>query len=182
MRTDALSEPRPTVATVETVEQVPHAGSEQESLVASLRRQRAVVRWKLEGLDDEQLRRAVVPSGTTLLGLVKHLASVEAGWFCASFGRPAEEVETSEEDPEADWRVEASETTADVLGYHDRACAAADAVVAELPLEATGRSSRDEEVTMRWVLVHMIEENARHAGHADVLRELLDGRTGDYPG
>jgi len=167
---------------VETVEQVPHTAGEQESLVASLRRQRAVVRWKLEGLDDEQLRRAVVPSGMTLLGVLKHLASVEAGWFCAGFGRPAEEVATSEEDPDADFRVEADETTADVLAYHDRACRAADAVVAELPLDATGRSWSGEVITMRWVLVHMIEENARHAGHADVLRELLDGRTGDYPG
>jgi uncharacterized damage-inducible protein DinB len=167
---------------METVEQVPRTGGEQESLVASLRRQRAVVRWKLEGLDDEQVRRAVLSSGTSLLGLVKHLASVEAGWFCAGFGRPAEEVATSEADPDADFRVEAGESTADVLAYHDRACRAADAVVAELPLEATGRSSGGDVVSMRWVLLHMIEENARHAGHADVLRELLDGRTGDYPG
>lgn len=160
---------------------VPLTGEEKASLHASLDRHRDAVLWKLEGLDDEQLRRQVVPSGTSLLGLVKHLGSVEYGWFCHTFGRSTEPLPLDEEDPEADLRVESDETTADIVGLYTRARAAADEVIAELSVEDLGTAWFGEQVSMRWVLIHMLEETARHAGHMDIARELIDGETGGYP-
>lgn len=160
---------------------VPFTGDEKQSLQASMDRHRAVVRWKVEGLSEEAIRKPLTPSGLTMGGVVKHLASVEFGWFCSTFGRPSEEIEFHADDPDADWRVEPDETLADVLDYYGRACAAADAVIGELELTDTGRSWNGDTVTLRWVLIHMIEETARHCGHLDIARELLDGTTGDHP-
>jgi len=140
-----------------------------------------VVLWKLEGLDDASLRRAVVPSGTTLLGLVKHLAAVEYSWFCETFERETEPLPVDPDDPDADLRVEPDETTADIVEFYRRARAAADAVILELDLDDVGTAWFGDPVSLRWVLIHMIEETARHAGHLDILRELIDGATGDFP-
>jgi uncharacterized damage-inducible protein DinB len=156
-------------------------GAEKESLQASLNRHRDVVLWKLDGLDDEQLHRAMVPSGTNLIGLVKHLASVEYGWFCSTFGRPSEEIAFDEDDPDADMRAAPGETTADIVAYYEQARAAADAVIDELDLDATGTAWSGETVSMRWVLIHMLEDTVRHAGQMDIIRELVDGATGDHP-
>jgi uncharacterized damage-inducible protein DinB len=161
---------------------VPFTGDEKTSLQVALDRHRDVVRWKVEGLDDEQLRRSMTPSGTSLLGLVKHLAAVEYGWFCDTFGRPTEPLPFDENDPEADLRIEPHETTADILAFYNRACAAADQVIAELSIEDTGTAWFGDPVSLRWVLIHMVEETARHAGHMDIVRELLDGATGDHQG
>src|SRR5262245_2198217 len=102
-------------------ERVLPLGGEKESLYASLDRHRDVLLWKLEGLDDEQIRRPMVPSGTSLLGLVKHLATAEYGWFCDTFGRPSAMVEYDENDPEADMRAMPGESTADIRAYYARA-------------------------------------------------------------
>ena len=160
---------------------VPFTGEEKESLRASLDRHRDVVRWKLKGLDDGELRRPMTPSGTNLLGLVKHLASVEYGWFCETFGRDTEALPFVQDDPDADLRVAPHESTADILAFYDRATAAANQVVDELDVQDTGTAWYGELVTLRWVLIHMIEETARHAGHLDIVRELIDGATGDHP-
>jgi uncharacterized damage-inducible protein DinB len=159
---------------------VPFTGAEKESLHVSLDRHRDAVLWKLEGLDDGDLRRAMTPSGTNLLGLVKHLAAVEYGWFCETFGRATEPLPFDEDDENADLRVTSEETTQDVLAFYGRARAAADQVIAELDLEDTGTAWFGETVSLRWVLIHMIEETARHAGHVDIVRELIDGMTGDH--
>ena len=143
----------------------------------SLIRHREAVLWKLEGLDDEQLRRPMVPSGTNLLGLVKHLAGVEYQWFGQTFGRQTEPLET---DPVADMNAGPDETTDGIIGFYCRACAAADQVIDELDLDDQGTAWFGEQVSLRRVLVGMIEETARHAGHADILRELLDGATGAH--
>ena len=108
---------------------VPLTGGEKDSLHASLNRHRDVVLWKLEGLDDASLRRVVVPSGTTLLGLVKHLAAVEYSWFCETFERETEPLPVDPDDPDADLRVEPEETTADIVEFYRRARAASDAVI-----------------------------------------------------
>jgi uncharacterized damage-inducible protein DinB len=163
------------------VKRVPFTGGEKESLRVSLDRHRDVVRWKVAGLPDDQLRRPMTPSGTNLLGLVKHLASVEYGWFCETFGRPSEALPFDPDDPDADMRANPDETTAGILAYYDRACAAADKSIAEISLEELGTSWRGDAVSMRWVLIHMVEETARHAGHMDILRELIDSEVGDYP-
>ncbi|MDQ3155651.1 MAG: DinB family protein [Actinomycetota bacterium] len=160
---------------------VPYTGAEKESLHACLDSNRAAVLWKVEGLDDEQLRRPMTPTGTSALGLVKHLAYVEGGWFCETFGRPPLPVTFDTDDPEADMRVGPDESTADILDYYRRACAAADAVIKSTGLGETGTAWYGPAVSMRWVLIHIIEETARHAGHVDILRELIDGVTGDHP-
>jgi hypothetical protein len=159
----------------------PMTGGEKESLHAFLNKQRAVMLWKLDGVRDGDLRRPILPSGTQLLGLIKHLAAVEYGWFLSTFGRPTEPLPFDEDDEDADLRVEPGETTEDILAFYARARAAADALIAELDLDATGTAWTGEEVSLRWVLLHMIEETARHAGHADIVRELIDGRTGYLP-
>ncbi|MFJ8918109.1 Uncharacterized damage-inducible protein DinB (forms a four-helix bundle) [Streptomyces sp. LamerLS-316] len=158
---------------------VPFTGGEKESLHASLDRHRDVVLWKLEGLDDEQLRRPMTPTGTNLLGLVKHLATVEYGWFCSTFGRETEDFwfDTSADD----MTIAPDETTEQILAFYARARAAADLSIAETDLDATGTSWNGKTVSMRWVLIHMIEDVLRHAGHMDIVRELIDGAVGSYP-
>ncbi len=161
---------------------VPPTGSEKESLYVALDRQRDVILWKLDGLDDEQVRRRMTPSGTSMLGLVKHLAAVEYGWFCETFGRDTEPLpEFDENDPDADWRVEPNETAADIVAFYGRARTAADRAIEATDLDALGNAWFGEQVSMRWVLIHMLEETARHAGHMDILRESIDGATGDFP-
>ena len=154
---------------------------EKETLHGSLQQHRQLMLWKLEGLDDDALRRSPVPSGTTLLGLVKHLGAVEFGWFCLTFGRETEPLPFDDDDENADLRVEPGETTADLVEFYRRSWVAADQVIAELDLDDTGTSWSGNAVSLRWVLVHMVEETARHTGHADVVRELLDGTTGYKP-
>jgi uncharacterized damage-inducible protein DinB len=160
---------------------VPFTGGEKESLHVSLDRHRDVVLWKVDGLPDDQLRRTMTPSGTNLLGLVKHLGSVEYGWFCETFGRESQSIPFDEDNPDADMRAEPDETTGAILEYYGRARAAADRVIDELDLDDLGTAWSGESVSMRWVLIHMLEETARHAGHMDILRELIDGATGDHP-
>jgi uncharacterized damage-inducible protein DinB len=159
---------------------VPFTGGEKESLQVSLDRHRDVVLWKLDGLDDEQLRRPMTPSGTSLLGLVKHLAAVEYEWFCHTFGRETEPLPFDDADENADLRVEPHESAAEIVEFYRRARASADGVIGELDLDDQGAAWFGDTVSMRWVLIHMVEETARHAGHMDILRELIDGATGDH--
>ena len=159
---------------------VPFTGDEKTSLRVALDRHREAILWKIDGLDDEQLRRPMTPSGTSLLGLVKHLAAVEYAWFCETFGRDTEPLPFDDDDPDADLRVEPDETTADIVAFYGRARAAADRVIDEVELEETGTAWFGDPVSLRWVLIHLVEETARHAGHVDILRELIDGLTGDH--
>lgn len=161
-------------------QRVPFTGDEKRSLRVSLDRHRDVVLWKLADLDDEQLRRPMTPSGTNLLGLVKHLAAVEYGWFCETFGRLTEPLPLDDEDENADLRVAPHETTDEILAFYGRARAAADQVIDEVDIDGLGTAWFGDKVSMRWVLIHMIEETARHAGHMDIVRELIDGATGDH--
>jgi uncharacterized damage-inducible protein DinB len=161
-----------------------YTGGEKESLHISLDRHRDAVLWKIEGLDDEQLRRLMTPTGTNLLGLVKHLAGSEYQWFCEAFGRPSEAIpyfDPDDPDDPAAMRIAPQESTASIIEYYGRARAAADSAIQELALEDTGTAWWGDTVSMRWVIIHMIEDTARHAGHMDILRELIDGQTGDHP-
>jgi hypothetical protein len=161
-------------------QRVPFTGGEKESLHVSLDRHRAAILWKLEGLDDAALRIAMTPSGTSLLGLVKHLAAVEYAWFCHTFGRETEPLPFDENDENADLRPNPDETAADILAFYGRARAAADRVIDELDMDDTGTAWFGDAVSLRWVLIHMVEETARHAGHVDIVRELIDGMVGDH--
>src|SRR6266536_2663664 len=109
-------------------------GNEKQSLHVSLDRHRDAVLWKLEGPDDADLRRVMTPSGTNLLGLVKHLASVEYGWFCETFGRPNHAIPFDPADPEADMRAAPEQTAADILGFYGRSRPGADQVIDEVDL------------------------------------------------
>jgi hypothetical protein len=159
--------------------QVDRTAGEKECLHAALDLHRDQMLWKLEGLDEDAVRRPMTPSGTSLLGLVKHLAGVEYGWFCLVFGRITEPLKFDENDPDADLRILPEETTEEIVAFYGRARAAADAAIDELDLDTIGTSWEGDAVSLRWVLVHMVEETARHAGHADIIRELIDGATGD---
>src|SRR6478672_5952730 len=158
----------------------PYVADEKTVLLAALQSHRDVMLWKLDGLTDEDIRRPMVPSGTNLVGLVKHLANAEYGWFCDTFGRPHEPLTDISDDLEADMRAADGKATEGIVAFYRRACAAADAAILELPLEATGTAYTGRQVSLRWVLVHMIEDTVRHAGHADILRELIDGGTGHH--
>lgn len=111
---------------------VPDTGDEKESLQVSLDRHRDAVLWKLEGLEDADLRRAMLPSGNTLLGLVKHLATWEYAWICRTFGPPTEPLPIDEGDYDADVRVNPQESTAAILAFYERARTAADQVISEV--------------------------------------------------
>ena len=156
-------------------------GGEKESLRISLERHRDAVLWKVDGLDDEPLRRPMTPTRTNLLGLVKHLAAGENMWFCEIFGRPFEAIPFYNPDDDAVMHVTPQESTADVLRYYERARAAADSAIEELAMADTGTAWWGDAVSMRWVLIHMIEDTARHAGQMDILREQIDGQVGDRP-
>ncbi|MEU7579795.1 DinB family protein [Streptomyces sp. NPDC041068] len=166
------------------VKHVPFTGGEKESLHAALARHRDAVLWKLEGLDDDRLRRPVAPSGMSLLGLIKHLGGAELGWFCLTFGRgPTSLPFAVEGDDASGWHVGAEESVEDVLAFYARARAAADEAIEDLSIDATGTAFAffdGATVSLRWALIHMLEELARHAGHADILRESIDGFTGDH--
>jgi uncharacterized damage-inducible protein DinB len=159
---------------------VPSLGSEKASLRASLDRHRDAVLWKLEGLDDAELRLAMLPTGNTLLGLVKHLATWEYIWICRTFGHATEQLPIDEGDDYADVRVDPQDSTEGILAFYSRARAAADEVIAEFDLDDVGTTQFGTTVSLRWALIHILEDTVRHAGHIDVMRELIDGMVGDH--
>ncbi|MET7927668.1 DinB family protein [Streptomyces sp. NPDC005349] len=141
--------------------------------------------WKLDGLSEYDVRRPLTPTGTNLLGLVKHVASVELGYLGDTFGRPSGEplpwVEEGAE-PNADMWITSDESREFIVELYRRAWAHADATIDALPLDTVGKvpwwpSGRDE-VTLNHAVVRVIADTHRHAGHADVVRELVDGSVG----
>ncbi len=154
-----------------------------------LRSGREALLWKLDGLGEYDIRRPLVPTGTNLLGLVKHVASVEAGYLGDVFDRPFPERFpwfADDAEPNADMWATASESRADIVDLYRRVWAHSDATIGALDLDAVGRvpwwSPERAAVTLHQVLVHMIAETHRHAGHADIVRELIDGSVGWRPG
>lgn len=146
---------------------------------------REAVLWKLEGLSEYDARRPLTRTGTNLLGLVKHLAGVEAGYFGEVFDRPFGEALAWMEDdaePNADMWATESESREDLTALYRRVWSHADATITELDLDTTGRVPWWPEdrrvVTLHRVLVHVATESHRHAGHADIVRELIDGAAG----
>lgn len=141
--------------------------------------------WKLDGLSEVEIRRPLTPTGTNLLGIVKHVASVEAGYFGDTFGRAfAEPLPWMDEDaePNADMWATLEQSRDQIVGLYHRAWAHSDATIDSLALDAVGRvpwwPDDRSEVTLHRILVHMIAETNRHAGHADIVRELIDGAAG----
>jgi len=147
---------------------------EKTTLVAFLDYLRDSLARKVSGLPDEQARKPMVPSGTSLLGLVKHLRVVELGWFAWSFA--GEDIDVKPEDGE----LVPEDAVASVVSGYLEAARHCNELIAGASLEQrAARARRDPEpATLRWILLHIIEETARHAGHADILREQIDGSVG----
>lgn len=159
------------------------------TLVEYLQSARDAVVWKVEGLSEHDARRPLTPTGTNLLGLVKHLASVELGYFGDTFGRPAGidlPWHAEGADMNADLHLTRDETREWVLDLYRTAWDHAAVTFAECDLDTVGRvpwwPEDRAEVTLHFVLVHMVSETSRHAGHADIVRELVDGAVGRRPG
>jgi hypothetical protein len=162
----------------------------KHELLDKLRSSRAVMLDKLEGLSEYDRRRPMTPTGTNLLGLVKHLAGLEYAYLGESFDRPAPEKLPWVADGSiwdgADMWATADETSEYVVGLYHRACAHADRTVTELPLDTPGSVAHWPEyrraTTLGVLLIRMVDETAHHAGHADIVRELIDGRGGPDQG
>jgi hypothetical protein len=160
----------------------------KDALLHTLQAGRDALLWKLDGLSERELRLPRTPTGTNLLGIVKHCLNVEVGYFGPTFGRewptPDELVPMSayDSDPQADWYATAGETAAGLVDLYRRVWAFADETVRTLPLDTVGRvpwwREGAQEATLLYITVHVIEDIARHAGHADILREQVDGDVG----
>lgn len=152
---------------------------ERETLIAFIDNYRDAMLVKLDGLDREQLSRRVVPSRTTLLGLIKHLTLVEEWWFsCVLAGGP--EPFEDPADPDSEWLITEADDPQHVVEAYRAICARSNEIARAVPsLDVHGPGPHRPEMSARWILVHMVDETARHAGHADIIRELVDGRTGD---
>jgi uncharacterized damage-inducible protein DinB len=163
----------------------PRQADERTMLVAWLDYHRATLERKCEGLDGEDLaRRSVPPSTLSLIGLVRHMAEVERHWFQhVLLGEDAQPWYYSADNPDGDFDDVDPDTVADDLAAWRSVCARARHIEAEC--DSLDRESaltdieKDEKFSLRWILVHMIEEYARHNGHADLLRECIDGQTGE---
>jgi uncharacterized damage-inducible protein DinB len=161
----------------------PSAG-ERVTLNGFLDYYRATIVQKIEGLSDEQARTRFVGSDTNLLGIVRHLAEVERSWFRRRLrGEDAPPLYYSKADPDGDFHPGLDWTVAEAVASYERECDVSRVIVADTAnldeLTVTEVDGYGAPVSLRWILVHMIEETARHAGHADILRELIDGETGD---
>jgi uncharacterized damage-inducible protein DinB len=164
-------------------EDPPFTGDEVALLRAWLAFERETLAWKCEGLDDAQLRtRAVDPSTLSLLGLVRHVTDAERYWFQrVLLGREVEQRYWTDNDPEADFSG-VDETTWDqaLTAWRDEMLASDAAIEADPEGDRIGVGRRGgAEVSLRWMLVHLVQEYARHNGHADLLRERIDGATGE---
>jgi uncharacterized damage-inducible protein DinB len=164
----------------------PLAGGEVATLLGFLDHQRATLAWKCHGLSDAQLRRGLPPTRMTLGGMLLHLARVEDGWFTDVVAEQGEPEPWADLPWAQEWDDAAAETGTALRQTWEEAVARSRAVVegalaaGPAALDATHPAwGGQAEVSLRWVLVHMIEEYARHNGHADLLREAIDGATGE---
>lgn len=162
---------------------------EKATLHDYLRVRRDNLLGKLDGMSEYDVRRPLTRTGTNLLGLVKHVASMELGYFGDVFGRPSgRHLPWFDDDaaPDADMWATTGETREDIIGLHRFAAAHSDANIDALPLDAAGEvpwwPEERRHVTLHQVLVHMLAETSQHLGHADILRELIDGTAGQRPG
>ena len=157
----------------------------KDDLHRYLQRGREALVWKLDGLSEYDIRRPMTPTGTNLLGIVKHVASVEAGYLGDTFGRHFEEpLPWFDEDaePNADMWATAEESREDIVGLYHRVWKHSDETIASSELDTEGDvpwwPAERRRVTLHRVLIHMISETERHAGHADIVRELIDRSVG----
>ena len=158
---------------------------EKEDLLHYLQQGREALLWKLDGLGEYDVRRPLTPTGTNLLGVVKHVASVEAGYLGDCFGQPFPQAFpwfADDAEPNADMWATPDESVASIVDLYHRVWAHSDGTVAELDLDTKGTvswwSPERRHPTLHRTLVHVIAETHRHAGHMDIVRELVDGAAG----
>ncbi|MFC8350801.1 DinB family protein [Streptomyces sp. NPDC057280] len=161
-------------------------------LLRYLQEARDALVWKLDGLSEYDIRRPLTPTGTNLLGLVKHVASVELGYFGDTFGRPFFDGEppswwyTEESELNSDMWATADESREEIVGLYRQAWEHSNSTIAALPLDAVGHvpwwPEERREVTLNHIVVRVISDTQRHAGHADIVRELIDGSVGYLQG
>jgi uncharacterized damage-inducible protein DinB len=176
---EARSEAKPecSVAVMERCQRTdpPYAVDEQTMISAFLDWQRATLLCKLHGLTDEQVRWPQEQSGPSLLAVVKHLAAVERDWFRDGFaGETITNVQYSL-DAERYWRLEPDETTASVLALYEDEVARSRAIAAASLDDPARNPGRHQGASLRWIMLHLIAETARHNGHAELIRQAIDG-------
>jgi uncharacterized damage-inducible protein DinB len=169
--------------------EAPIRADELTALRGFLDYHRDTFRWKCAGLSQEQLAQAHAPSTMTLGGMMKHLALNEVGWFGTTLAGtpdpPPFDAVDWDADPDWEWRTAADDSPADLRALYDDCVRRADAAIDEalakdgLDAESVGQSSQDGAFSLRWILLHMLEEYARHNGQADLIRESIDGATGE---
>ncbi|MDQ1712447.1 MAG: hypothetical protein QOE45_1897 [Frankiaceae bacterium] len=157
----------------------PRTGDEKATLLGYLDNQRATLVEKVAGLTDAQAKWSPVPTGTSLFGLLAHLTMTERWWFSAVVADLDPELPWSDEFPDADWDGPPGATLADIVAGYEEECSRSRVIMAGVDLDTrTSTRHASHERNVRDVVVHMVEETARHAGHADILRELIDGSVG----
>lgn len=162
----------------------PFVADERTQLVGWLDLQRSIAAWKCEGVSDADAHRSVLPTSPlmTVAGVVSHLRWVEHTWFeVLLLGRPAEGPQFQDEPEDADMIVDGI-PLAQLFEQYERQCAVSNEIIAAHSLDEVGRHPDfgAAAATLRWMLIHMVEETARHVGHLDAMRELLDGEKGYY--
>jgi uncharacterized damage-inducible protein DinB len=158
----------------------PFIAAERTMLDGWLDYHRATLFWKCDGLSDAQLKTASVPPATmTLLGLVRHMAEVERSWFAHFLGTETTSLFCTEADPDGEWDNVATADSAADFETLRREISTYRELVAPCALDDMRTMRGDRQISLRWIYTHMIEEYARHNGHADLLRECLDGAVGD---
>lgn len=151
--------------------------------------QRQALLWKLDGVSEYDIRRPLTPTGTNLLGIVKHLTLIEQGYLGLVFGRPSPDMPPLEEImavPNSDFWATAEESREEIVELYQRAWQHSDETIAALALDSAGIvpwwAEGKQDVTLHRILIHVITDAARHVGHADIVRETIDGAAGMQPG
>jgi hypothetical protein len=160
----------------------PRQPDELGALLGFLDFLRQTVAWKVQGITEEQARFSPVPSGTSALGLVRHLTGVEGYWFPHVFlGQARPQIYRTADDRSLAFTPGPDDTLADALSDYAGTCAASNEIVAAASLDDVAAIPHpvNGAANLRWIVTHMIEETARHAGHLDIIRELIDGTTGE---
>ena len=154
-------------------------GSERPVLEAFLDFHRQVLVSKVDGISENEARRRRVPSKTTLAGLIKHMIGVERGWFQEVLaGRNPEDIGPNVGGGEESWDLAENETVSSLIKEYEQTCEQSRRTAARFALDDAVPEPDMGQVSLRWIYVHMIEETARHVGHADILREQTDGAAG----
>lgn len=156
-----------------------HLGDERTALLGFLQRQRELVVWKVQDASDEALRAAVTPSGLSIHGLVRHLENVERSWIRAVFAdQQGLRFDWTDDEPDGELQVPADISMEQLVAAYRAETARCDTVIAAAQLDDV---SAQRGFSLRWIVLHLIEETGRHLGHLDLLRELADGQVGEEP-